>query len=100
MASLDFETVNTVALRLLEALCQRWFPDGRRVGNEWVARNPHRRDRRSGSFSINLRTGRWCDFASGERGNGAVSMAAFYFQLSQQDALERLAEMLACGERE
>lgn len=63
-------------------------------GREWVARNPRRADRQLGSFKINLRTGRWADFATTDRGGDPVSLAAFLFSLSQAEAASRLASML------
>jgi hypothetical protein len=57
-------------------------------------RNPRRPDRRPGSFLINLRTGKWADFATGDKGGDPVSLAAFLFGLSQSKAAEELARML------
>jgi hypothetical protein len=57
-------------------------------------RNPRRNDRRPGSFSVNVRTGRWADFASGDKGGDVVSLAAFIFNLEQGEAARRLAKML------
>lgn len=91
---IDFEAVNTAALRMLPALCARWLPGGKIVGREYVARNPKRSDKKPGSFSVNVKTGRWADFSTGEKGGDPVSLAAFLFDLSQGDAAERLAEML------
>ena len=65
---LDFATVNAAALVRLPDLVRRWLPDGRPNGCEWVARNPLRTDRRLGSFSINMHTGKWGDFATGDTG--------------------------------
>jgi hypothetical protein len=90
----DFAAVNTAALRELPTLLARWMPDGRVNGREYEARNPHRADRRPGSFRVNLRTGRWSDFATGDKGGDPVSLAAFRFNLSQADAARRLADML------
>jgi len=59
-----------------------------------MARNPRRADRHPGSFKINLHTGKWADFASGDRGGDPVSLAAFLFGLSQIEAGRRLADML------
>jgi hypothetical protein len=81
-------------LRELPTLLARWLPDGRANGREYVARNPLRNDRNLGSFKINLRTGRWSDFATGDKGGDPVGLAAFLFNLSQTDAARRLAEML------
>ena len=91
----DFDAVNAAALASLPALCARWFPDGRRRGDEWVARNPKRADRRPGSFKVNLETGRWADFALPDaRGGDPVSLAAYLTGSSQAEAAARLAEML------
>jgi hypothetical protein len=59
-----------------------------------VARNPRRQDRHLGSFRVNLRTGRWADFATGDRGGDVVSLAAFLAGISQADAARHLARML------
>jgi hypothetical protein len=93
-AAIDFEHISRAALAVLPALLRRWLPDGRRQGSEWVARNPRRVDRHPGSFSINLRTGAWADFASGDRGGDTISLAAYLFDLSQSNAARRLAAML------
>lgn len=90
----DFAAVNKAALSVLPALLQRWLPDGRRAGNEWVARNPRRDDRTLGSFKVNMRTGRWADFATNDKGGDVISLAAYLFDLSQTDASQRIAEML------
>lgn len=93
---LDFDTINATALRELPTLLARWLPDGRVVGREYEARNPRRGDRHPGSFRINLRTGRWADFASNDRGGDAISLAAYLFGLSQIEAAKRLGDMLGC----
>ena len=90
----DFGRVNAAALPVLPALLERWLPDGRRLGAEYVARNPTRADRRAGSFSVNIRTGRWADFATGERGGDVVSLAAYLHGLRQAEAARKLAAML------
>jgi hypothetical protein len=43
----------------------------------YVALNPTRNDRRPGSFKINIRMGRWCDFAAGDQGGDPVSLVAY-----------------------
>jgi hypothetical protein len=90
----DFARVNAAALRQSDAVVRGLLPDGRREGEEWVARNPHRADRKLGSFKINLATGRWGDFASGDRGGDLVSLAAFVARVNQREAAIRLAESL------
>jgi hypothetical protein len=90
----DFRQVDVAALASLPALLARWLPGGRRVGREYVARNPTREDRRAGSFKVNLATGRWADFATGDTGGGPVSLAAYLFGLTRAEAARRLAAML------
>ena len=91
----DFTAVNRAALAVLPALLRRWLPDGRIEGNEYVALNPRRSDRGFGSFSINLRTGRWADFAiDGACGGDPISLAAYLRGIGQLEAAVRLAGML------
>ncbi|MFH5923819.1 hypothetical protein [Roseomonas xinghualingensis] len=77
---------------MLEELCARWLPGGRREGEEWkcgdLAGNPGR------SCSVNLRTGKWADFAEGPSGGDVISLAAAIFNLSQGEAARRIADML------
>ena len=91
---IDFDAINRMALARLPDLCAVWLPDGQRRGNEFVARNPLRDDRRPGSFTINLHTGRWADFATDARGGDPISLAAFLSGLGQAEAARSLARML------
>ncbi|MDQ2104435.1 hypothetical protein [Azospirillum isscasi] len=89
-----FARANQAALGCLPTILERWLPNGKRIGREYVARNPRRNDRHAGSFKVNLHTGRWADFATGDKGGDPVSLAAYLFGMSQADAARRLAEML------
>jgi hypothetical protein len=91
---IDFAAINAAALRALPHLLARWAPDGRALGREWVARNPRRSDNHPGSFKVNMRNGRWADFATGDKGGDPISLAAYLHGLSQGEAAHRLAEML------
>ena len=90
----DFAAINRAALADLPAVLRRWLPDGRQVGEEFMARNPTRVDRRPGSFKVNTRTGRWADFAVGDRGGDPVSLIAYLDGCSQVEAARRLAATL------
>ena len=98
MSAIDFEGINAVALPALSALCARWMPGGNRIGREYVTLNPTRADRRAGSFKVNLQTGRWADFATGDKGGDVVSLAAYLFGIRQTDAARRLADALGITE--
>lgn len=89
-----FARVKEEAGPVLEALVRRWLPDGRRHGAEWIARNPRRDDRSPGSFKVNLRTGKWSDFATGDRGGDVIALAAYLHGRTQADAARELARTL------
>lgn len=89
-----FTVINAAALPNLESLCRRWLPAGRRQGHEYVALNPTRHDRTLGSFTINLRTGRWADFATGDAGGDPVALFAYLRGLKQSEAARALAHEL------
>lgn len=93
-SGISFEAVNSRALRMLPLILHRWLPGGTMRRQEFIARNPRRTDNRPGSFSINVRTGRWADFATGDRGGDVISLAAYLFGLSQAEACQKVAEML------
>jgi hypothetical protein len=96
---LNFRDINAAALATLPTLLARWLPDGRREGNEYVARNPRRPDRHPGSFKINMTRGAWADFATGDRGGDVISLAAFLAGTSQGEAARELARMLGLETR-
>jgi hypothetical protein len=75
-------------------LVPRWLPEGRREGAEWIAKNPRRIDKRRGSFKVNLRTGRWSDFAVEESGGDLISLASYLFHLKQGQAAVKIADAL------
>jgi hypothetical protein len=91
---IDFERVNRRALANATAVVRGLLPEGRLEGHEYVARNPLRPDRRLGSFKVNVSTGRWADFATGDGGGDLVSLAAFVSGLPQREAAIRLAESM------
>ena len=92
---IDFAEVARASLPHLPELCRRWLPGGRVIGREWtcgaLSGEPGQ------SCRVNLRTGRWCDFATGQKGGDAVSLCAAVHRLSQREAAERLATMLGMG---
>lgn len=93
--SIAFSRIAGAALPYADTIVRRWLPDGRREGAEWVCRNPKRSDHRAGSFKVNLMTGKWGDFATGDAGGDIVSLGAYLFGLSQKESALKVAEMLA-----
>lgn len=95
---MHFSRINDAARSALPEILSQWLPDGVREGGEWVALNPTRADSKRGSFKVNLRTGRWSDFATGDRGGDPVSLAAYLFNLRQHEAAKQMAKMLGISD--
>jgi len=95
--TLDFSKINSAALACLPAVLARLLPDGKAMAGEWVARNPTRADRKAGSFKVSLTSGRWSDFATGDKGGDAVSLVAYLEGVNQRAAAKLLASMLGLG---
>ncbi|GJD51280.1 hypothetical protein OPKNFCMD_4034 [Methylobacterium crusticola] len=91
----NFVAVASAALRSAEPICRRVLPGGRVAGAEYVALNPLRADTRAGSLKVNLHTGRWADFATGERGGDLISLVAWRYGVRQIDAARHLATLLS-----
>jgi len=94
---IDIKVVNQAALSRLPQLLGGWLPDGKIRNGEWIACNPTRNDRNPGSFTINIRTGKWADFATGDRGGDVVSLYAYLEGLSQYEAAKQLSIALGGG---
>jgi hypothetical protein len=87
----EFRQIRISALTQANQLVPLWLPQGRRMGNEWVACNPTRSDRRPGSFKVNLRSGCWADFATGDAGGDLISLRAYLEGIRQGEAARRIA---------
>lgn len=90
---IDFRSVKAGALNQIESVLNRWLPGGVKKGPEYVALNPTRSDTKLGSFSVNISSGAWSDFATGDTGD-IVSLVAYVDGCSDKEAAERLAEFL------
>ena len=95
---MNIKEVAKAALRRSEAVLARWLPDGKRQGSEWVALNKTRTDSKPGSFSVNIDTGRWADFASGDTGGDMVALVAYLDGCKQSEASKRVADFLGITE--
>jgi hypothetical protein len=97
---IDFDAVRDTARSNALAICRRLFPGGIVRGREYVVRNPKRDDRRAGSFSVNITTGRWGDFATGDRGSDIIGLVAWYCDIDRVEAARWLSKMLGLSEGE
>jgi hypothetical protein len=83
---IDFAEVKGAALADIRGVLGRFLPGGKVVRGEYVVLNPRRVDRHPGSFCINLRTGRWADFAVDAKGGDLISLVAYLKDISQLEA--------------
>ncbi|WP_239253341.1 VapE domain-containing protein [Candidatus Nitrotoga sp. M5] len=71
-----------------------WLPGGRREGHEYKSLNPVRADRKVGSFSINVNTGAWADFADDAKGGDLISLYCYLNGMSPMDAAIEVAGLV------
>jgi hypothetical protein len=90
----DFSRINAAALVRIENVLSNWIPCGKRQGREYLPLNPTRSDSKPGSFSINLDTGAWSDFATGDKGGDLVALVAYIEGIKQGEAAKLLATFL------
>jgi hypothetical protein len=94
MPRVDFPAINRAALDDIRGVLARFLPGGKVVRLEYVVRNPKRVDHHLGSFSINVTTGRWADFATGDHGGDLISLVAYLKNIHQIEAARGLARTL------
>jgi uncharacterized protein (DUF927 family) len=90
----DFERIKAAALSSIDAVLDHWLPGGKRQGHEYLPLNPRRSDSKPGSFSINLNTGAWSDFATGDKGGDLVALVAYLENIKQGEAAKLLSGFL------
>ena len=79
--------VNLKLLTSAEAILGNWL-EGEIQGEEFVALNPLRNDTSTGSFSVNIKTGLWKDFAMKDfAGPDLVSLYIALNDLDEDSAL-------------
>lgn len=101
MASdIDFEGLSRALLGRIRDLLPGWLPGGKPVGHEYVCGNL--RGEPGDSLKVNLNTGKWADFATGEKGGDLISLYASIQGIKNGEAARRLARELglASGQRE
>lgn len=86
--TMDFRGLADRLLADADRLLAQWLPNGRRQGTEYKAGSVA--GEAGGSLSINLRTGRWADFATGERGGDLIDLYAAIHGLELGEAYREL----------
>lgn len=93
-AQVDFRRIADAALGQSVVLLGRWLPGGKVDGREFKALNPTRADSKVGSFSVNLDTGKWGDFATDDAGLDLISLYAYLHSLPQLEAAREVAAQM------
>lgn len=88
MEQLDFDTLGRDLLDRARELLPMWLPSGKFRGHEYVVGNLA--GEAGESLSINVNTGRWSDFATGEKGGDLISLYAAINRIGQADAAKQL----------
>lgn len=91
---IPFKEIASQALSSIDHLLSLWLPGGKHASGEYKVPNPLRADNKAGSFSINLNTGVWSDFATGDAGGDLISLYAYLHGLEQVDAAIEVADLV------
>lgn len=87
---IDFARVNGAALKQIRTLLPKWFPAGRLYGREFKVGDLQGSPGQS--LSINVDSGVWMDFATGEAGGDPVSLKAAITGCQQSQAARLLMQ--------
>lgn len=91
--SVDFNKLNEYLLNHIYRLIVDFVPGGKQRGREYIAGSIHGGD--GSSFSINLDTGKWADFANPDhRGTGLISLYSTINNLSVVESAKKLCEIV------
>lgn len=90
----EIRKIASYALGSIDSVLNHWLPGGKRNGQEYLPLNFKRGDSSPGSFSVNLKTGKWAEFADHAAGNDLVSLVAYLEDCTQSEAAKRVADFL------
>lgn len=90
MSGLDFEGLKRKLHADIAGHVAAWLPGGRKEGPEYVVRNPTRADSKPGSFKVNLRSGKWSDFAANASGGDLIALYAYLKGVDNGEAYKEL----------
>ena len=90
---IDFRSLNNVLNSYRKELLPILLPRGKIEGHEYTALNPRRYDTNLGSFRINIRSLIWCDFATGDKGKGFISLYCYIKNVKPLKAAKALANL-------
>ena len=83
-----FDDLNSILLSRVRVLLPEWLPGGKLNGKEYQCGDITGRSGKS--LSINIETGVWKDFATGEGGSDLISLYASINKIRQGDSFKKL----------
>ncbi len=86
---IDFARLGSELLSSAESYLHDWLPGGKVVGNEFECGNLSGVAGRS--LRVNLKSGKWADFSSNEKGGDLISLFAAIRGISQIEAAKQLS---------
>lgn len=81
---IDYHAVNATLMQDAIGYVSAWLSGGKKVGKEWVCGDLF--GGKGESLSVSLATGKWSDFATGEKGGDLVSLYAAINGLSMHES--------------
>jgi len=93
VSEIDFEGLAAELLSQIRNLLPVWLPGGKIKGNEYECGDIL--GGQGDSLRVNINTGRWCDFATDEKGGDLIALYAAINGLKQGEAAKQLAEETA-----
>ncbi len=91
LETINFQEISHKLTPYIESIVLINSPGGKKQGNEYMAGNIH--GGQGDSFRINLNTGKWADFATGEKGGDIISLYAKIKDIQNPDSARQLSEL-------
>lgn len=89
-SKIDFERLASLLLSDIVRLLPEWLPGGKPVGREYTCGNL--RGESGQSLRVNLESGKWSDFATGDKGGDLISLYAAIQGTTQGKAAKELQQ--------
>ena len=85
-----FEETNRALMPQIRSVLKEWFPAGKELSGEYCIGDLS--GKAGNSLKINLSSGKWCDFATEDKGGDLVSLYASAHKMEQGAAADILSE--------
>lgn len=93
MNKLDFEGLARTLLSQCRVFLPQWLSGGKLIGVEWTCGDLS--GKAGNSLKVNVHSGKWADFASGDKGGDLISLYAAIHSIDQKKAYDILSEQFS-----